>query len=156
VTIALLCSAGGEALGFGSLVAWSRSTAEPALLASFAPGVLTWVAFAGAALIVLDAARRGLFARPILVPAGLAALGGVVLTVSAAAVFIAAELVYHFFNYGWTTPLLRIQTLGACVGMFILAGACVAAAAMREHPGSSRRDPPAQPVYWPQVAAATS
>jgi hypothetical protein len=155
VTIALLCSAAGEALGFGSLVAWPRSTSEPALLASFAPEVLTWIAFAGAAWIVLVAARRGLFARPIVVPAGLAALGGVVLTASTAAVLVAAELVFHFFNYGWTTRLLRIQTVGACVGMLILAGACVAAAAMRQHPGSSRHDALAQPAYWPRVAAAT-
>jgi hypothetical protein len=155
VTIALLSSAGGEALGFGSLVAWPHSTSEPALIASYAPEVLTWIAVAIAGLIVVNAARRGLFARQLLVPAGLAALGGAVLAASAAALFVAGQLVYHFFKFAWITPLLRIQTVGACAGMLVLAGACIAAA-IRQDAGPTGRDLPAPPAYWPRVAAANS
>jgi hypothetical protein len=154
VTIALLCSAGGVALGFGSLVAWPHSTSEPALIASFAPQVLTWIAVAAAAVIVVNATRQGLFARQLLLPAGLATVGGVVLAVSAAALFVAGEMVFHFFKFGLLSPLFRIQTVGACAGMVALACACIAAAVLRQEPGATLQAPASQPVYWPQVVSA--
>jgi hypothetical protein len=154
VTLAMLCSAGGEALGFGSVVAWHNSTSQVALLGTYGPEVLTWIAVAAAALIVVNAARHGLFARQLVVPAGIAMVGGVVLTVSAAALLTAVELVYGFLSYGWATPLVQTEAVCACVGMLVLAVACIAAASVRQELGPRGRTLPAPPPYWPQVATA--
>ncbi|HUD69869.1 MAG TPA: hypothetical protein VMQ40_06495 [Acidimicrobiales bacterium] len=156
VALALLCSAGGATFGLGSFVEWQRSRSQAVLLSSYVPQVLTWMAVAAAALIVVNAARRDQLPRRLAIPAGLAVAGGVVLTVSTASLLTAVELVYRFFTYGWVTPLIRVETVGACVGMLAFAGACVAAAAARGDPGSGHSSIPAAPPYWPRVATQTS
>jgi hypothetical protein len=157
VTVALLCSAGGEALGFGSFTAWHlSSSSQAALLSAYGPQLLTWLAFAAAAFIVANAARRGSLPRSLETPASIAAAGGVALTVSSVALFVAGEAVYRFLKFGWVTPLVRIQIATACLGMLVFAGACAVAAAKRQELDPRRRDgAPALP-YWPQVATVTS
>jgi hypothetical protein len=157
ITFALLCSAGGEALGFGSFAAWHlSSSSQAALLSAYGPQLLTWLAIAAAALIVVNAARRGPLPRSLATPASFAAAGGVALTVSSVALLVAGEVVYRFLKFGWATPLVRIQIATACIGMLVFAGACGVAAATRQDLAPRPRDvAPALP-YWPQVASATS
>jgi len=156
VALASLCSACGATFGFGSFIEWQRSRSQAVLLSSYGPQVLTWMAVAAAALIVLNAARHDELPRRLVIPAGLAVAGGVVLTVSTASLLTAVEIVYRYLKYGWITPLIRVEAVGACVGMLAFAGACVVAAAGRGDSSSGHSSIPGAPPYWPRVVTQTS
>jgi hypothetical protein len=162
LSVALLCSAAGSAFGLGSYIEWQGSSSQGVLLISYGPQVLTWIGVIAAALIVLTAARRGLLSQGLVIPASLAAVGGLVLTVSTASLLTAVELFYKFLEYGWITSFIRIEVVAACVGMLAFAVACVAVARRPDasfDPGGSgtrRESRQSAPPYWPLVSIPTA
>lgn len=151
VTVAMLCSAVGEVVGLGVFVE-QQARSQPLLLSFYGPDILSWLAIAVAALIVVSATRRELLPRRLAVPATLAVFGGLLLTVATASVLVAVELVYQLFELHWIVSLGRFELIAQFSGMLIFATACAVIATGREE--QVRPIPVALP-YWPRVSTAS-